>query len=87
MNQQHYQHQVHYGQPSYNEILPPENATRHGNLIRPSSSGKDINVFDMPSEELETALFHVKRNPKATLFHVEGKQGHIYIYAFIKQYI
>ena len=79
MNQQHYQHQVHYGQPSYNEILPPDNATRHGNLIRPSSSGKDINVFDMPSEELETALFHVKRNPKATLFDVEGKQGHIYI--------
>lgn len=81
MNQQQYQHQVHYGQPSYNEILPPENATRHGNLIRPSSSGKDINVFDMPSEELETALFHVKRNPKATLFDVEGKQGHLYTHS------
>ena len=69
------QHQMHY--VSY-PIIPHEaQNTRHQNSRSNKPSDQygslELNVFDVEKENLMSALNFVKRNPKATLFDIDGK--------------
>ena len=69
----------HYGSAPYQSILPPE-ASGNNRNIRPSSAGAN-NVQPVAygmygqaqNDNLISALHHIKRNPNATLFDIQGK--------------
>jgi len=69
----------HYGGAPYQSILPPEASGNNRNR-RPSSAGAN-NVQPVAygmygqaqNDNLISALHHIKRNPNATLFDIQGK--------------
>lgn len=65
--------QIHYG--PYQTILPPEppHPKNRSRMFKPEQyGGLELNVFDVKKENLASALLFVNRNPKATLFDVDG---------------
>lgn len=68
------QQQMHY--PSYQMILPPNarsRGDRSSNTNNEPYGSLELNAFDVENENFASALNFVKRNPKATLFDIDGK--------------